>query len=189
VKVYFILAPKANCVKIGKALDPDKRLKELQTGNAEPLDILLTLPHVAPFEENQLHWRFRKYRQHGEWFEYRDEVRRFVEGKRRDPRSTFEDDRALGPALETELDNGNSYSYPKDDNKPIRSPELIEQGVVEERALDDRKALRSPAYGARPCWGDARDTNDREEDFVGQGYPSLLERNWRHWRGTDDDAE
>ena len=64
--VYFIEG--GGYTKIGKADDPQKRLRELQTGSPFPL----TLKFVTEggFEkESQIHSALSKYRVNGEWFE------------------------------------------------------------------------------------------------------------------------
>ena len=99
---YFVLAPKANMVKIGQACEenpPSKRLKSLQTGCPEYLSVLLVLPFRPPFEEKQLHERFYKYHPHGEWFEYAGELKQFIQDKLKDGAPTREDDLAVNPQL------------------------------------------------------------------------------------------
>ena len=145
--VYFILAPKAQMVKIGQCREgdpPTNRLKALQTGNPETLEVLLVLDCKPPFEEDQLHWRFRKYRGSGEWFEYRDELLDFVKKKRLNPSITSDDDAAL---IEKDRD-GNivaQYVYPRNDKKWPRSPESLTSD-------DSRPPLRSPIYKLGPRW-------------------------------------
>jgi len=94
---YFILARTLGRVKIGKALDPEKRLTELQTGAPEELELLLCLPNKPPFEESQLHQRFKNYRVCGEWFEYRHDLKLFVCNKIQDPLPNASDDKAVSP--------------------------------------------------------------------------------------------
>ncbi len=68
--VYFIVG--GSLVKIGLSCNVERRLKELQTSNPTKL----TLAHKiqtsseaqAYFLENQLHKRYEKLRQRGEWF-------------------------------------------------------------------------------------------------------------------------
>ena len=94
---YFILAREASKVKIGQCREtnpPVKRLKALQTGSPEYLEVLLLLPHKPPFEEIQMHRRFSQYRIQGEWFDYRGELKSFIESKIQDPTPTVEDDPA-----------------------------------------------------------------------------------------------
>ena len=92
---YFILSREAGKVKIGQCREtnpPVKRLKALQTGSPEYLEVLLLLPHKPPFEEIQMHRRFSQYRIQGEWFDYRGELKSFIESKIQDPTPTVEDD-------------------------------------------------------------------------------------------------
>ena len=69
--VYFITDSHGH-IKIGKADDVFKRLKELQTGNPYRLSTLLTVMVQSPTEafnlEQELHNRFNGYRLEGEWF-------------------------------------------------------------------------------------------------------------------------
>lgn len=68
-RVYFIgtdLNP-GSLVKVGRSLDPESRLKTIQTGHPERLCILATTPGGAALEE-QYHRRWRARRRTGEWF-------------------------------------------------------------------------------------------------------------------------
>lgn len=89
MKVYAILNKINNKVKIGTANNPEERLRQLQTGNSDPL----ILAAVINANERQLHQRFRRYHFRGEWFEYSREVENFFkeavyreteEGKRKE---------------------------------------------------------------------------------------------------------
>lgn len=51
-------------IKIGSAISPLKRLKELQTGNPYTLRLLA----VIADDERWLHWKFSHLRARGEWF-------------------------------------------------------------------------------------------------------------------------
>ena len=67
--VYFIFAPAANRVKIGKSFDPGARLRELEGGSAEPLEILHSYRcDDMGAEEARLHAEFHSLRVHREWF-------------------------------------------------------------------------------------------------------------------------
>lgn len=138
--VYFVLAPKTELVKIGRADDPDKRLKSMQTGSPDVLDLILVLPNTPPFEEYQLHGRFAKYRAHGEWFEYRDELVRFIEEKKLSPSPTEADDRALYEAEELDDDDQKAglivVHHQPDSHLPDKS-----------RVMTGHRPFRSPAYG------------------------------------------
>jgi hypothetical protein len=56
-------------VKIGKSVDPQKRLSGLQTGNPRRLRVLHVEPEAGHLEE-QLHERFAEIRIGGEWFDF-----------------------------------------------------------------------------------------------------------------------
>jgi hypothetical protein len=76
--VYFIQAKNSKKVKIGRAVDPEKRLKELQTGNPEELSILGLIDCESIYEadcrEEQLHKEFQHLRLQGEWFDFGPEI-------------------------------------------------------------------------------------------------------------------
>lgn len=57
-------------IKIGIAANPQRRLKQLQTGNSHRLSVLRAIGCVEPRRvELGLHRQFRHYRKSGEWFE------------------------------------------------------------------------------------------------------------------------
>lgn len=64
--LYFIGA-KEGPIKIGIAMNPAKRLKQLQTAYPHKLEILAILPGGAR-QECAYHARFAAHRLHGEWF-------------------------------------------------------------------------------------------------------------------------
>jgi hypothetical protein len=77
--VYFIKAfGKPPRMKIGKAADPDKRLKELQTGCPYDLAIMAKIrcrsEKHALYVEKLAHQYFKEYRMRGEWFKCTDFV-------------------------------------------------------------------------------------------------------------------
>ncbi len=79
--VYFIQETytrtiRGECaVKIGLAVDPLRRVRELQTGNARRLHLLMKIGPMsdkrAAAIERKLHKRFKRWRLVGEWFEPR----------------------------------------------------------------------------------------------------------------------
>lgn len=79
--VYFIQKGYGS-VKIGVAEDPERRLRELQTGNHGRLHLIAKLPcpsRAAAFAlERQMHERFASDRLQGEWFHKRI-LRKFKE--------------------------------------------------------------------------------------------------------------
>lgn len=65
--VYLIQASSGS-VKVGYSKDAESRIKQLQTGNAEPLTLVDVLD-LDQSGEKALHKRFARLRLHGEWFE------------------------------------------------------------------------------------------------------------------------
>lgn len=63
-------------VKIGKSVDPVRRLPELQTGSP----VLLKLLAVTVTPEPILHARFAHSRAHGEWFYLSPDIQKYIEG-------------------------------------------------------------------------------------------------------------
>lgn len=65
VKTYLIKNENSNLIKIGKAVNPKKRLKQLQCGSSSKLEII----HIFDADiESILHLNFKGNRIHGEWF-------------------------------------------------------------------------------------------------------------------------
>lgn len=75
--VYFIQRGNSGPVKVGVAKDPKHRLKQLQTGNAEELKLLGTIPGGTELEQI-LHERFSRDRMKGEWFHPNADILNFV---------------------------------------------------------------------------------------------------------------
>jgi len=94
MKVYFIQAGKDGPIKIGSSNSPERRLRDLQVGNAQKLRLIffydvyrdkrgrrshnpynnlnnLMLMHLS---ENDLHKIFQKHSIIGEWFEPTEEI-------------------------------------------------------------------------------------------------------------------
>jgi Meiotically up-regulated gene 113 len=65
VNTYFIYSPKLEAVKIGRSVDPEKRLRAIKNGNPDELRLLGVLNDDR---EKEFHQRFAKYRTNGEWF-------------------------------------------------------------------------------------------------------------------------
>jgi len=74
-KTYIILDGVNNLVKIGESENPKERLKQFQTANPNKLELV----GMTDEPEGVVHNRFRGDRARGEWFEYSDEIRRFVQ--------------------------------------------------------------------------------------------------------------
>jgi len=65
--VYFVQAGIDGPIKIGWAIDPLDRVRELQVGNHEQLQLLMTVADNGTLEMT-LHERFRDLHIRGEWF-------------------------------------------------------------------------------------------------------------------------
>lgn len=75
--VYFVRRGGRGPIKIGKAIDVEKRVASLQSGNAERLVLLGTAAGGAKMER-EMHKRFAEYRLGGEWFRYAGKLAAFV---------------------------------------------------------------------------------------------------------------
>lgn len=70
-EVYFItLLNRAGPIKIGIAINPEGRFRQIQANCPYRLRLLGTVPGTNG-DERKLHTRFAKSRLHGEWFSYR----------------------------------------------------------------------------------------------------------------------
>ncbi len=73
VYVYIIENTYSHDTKIGISNNPEKRIKQLQTGSSRLLKIQYTIlfntRNEAIKAENSLHKKYSKYRLMGEWFE------------------------------------------------------------------------------------------------------------------------
>src|SRR5262249_23019882 len=67
--IYIIGAPEIRPVKIGRSIDPSRRISRLQTGSPFPLKVLWQ--HAGDVVlEIALHRELGSYRVHGEWFDF-----------------------------------------------------------------------------------------------------------------------
>lgn len=82
--VYFIHAPAADAVKIGRAADPHRRLQILQVGSPHELRLIGWMA-TTPDErlERDLHGLFKADRIRGEWFTATVELLKFVQDRAR----------------------------------------------------------------------------------------------------------
>jgi hypothetical protein len=65
-EVYFVINKQMTRLKIGTSINPAKRLRSIQTGNADSLVIYGTILGDRHFEK-QLHDEFAQHRLNGEW--------------------------------------------------------------------------------------------------------------------------
>lgn len=77
-RVYFIASKKSGLVKIGKSIDPEARFASIQTMSPDELSLLGSFPE-GDITESSLHQKFSHLRRHGEWFEFGDEIRKFIQ--------------------------------------------------------------------------------------------------------------
>ena len=77
--VYFIQGLDGSPIKIGRALNPEQRLKDLQVGHTDALRILAIVydPKGRQFEA-ELHERFKSHKIRGEWFRPAPEIADFI---------------------------------------------------------------------------------------------------------------
>lgn len=71
--IYFIQRVPDGPIKIGRAVNPEARLRTLQTGNPEPLGILLTVPG-GKAREAEVHAALVESHISGEWYRPTQEV-------------------------------------------------------------------------------------------------------------------
>lgn len=66
--LYFIWAPEAERIKIGRTRDVANRLRDLSTGSPVPLRLLGAVPCPSKTEEFRVHMLWMDHWSHGEWF-------------------------------------------------------------------------------------------------------------------------
>lgn len=67
--VYLIRNEETGNYKIGVSVNPRKRIKQLQTGSGEELQLIESFRSRYPRRiENALHQKYRHLRRSGEWF-------------------------------------------------------------------------------------------------------------------------
>jgi hypothetical protein len=73
--VYCIANANKTAIKIGWTKNPEKRVKDLQTGNSEKLTILHYIPG-SKYLEKSLHIKYKMYQTSAknEWFEYNEDI-------------------------------------------------------------------------------------------------------------------
>lgn len=71
--IYLIVTKDDKLCKIGKAVSPTKRLKQLQTGCPYELYIKETVEGDVTLE-SYFHKKYKIYKTHGEWFNYSENI-------------------------------------------------------------------------------------------------------------------
>lgn len=74
--IYFIRSGHG-AVKIGKAVDPRARLRELQTAHPDSLTLIAAVPAHAALER-AIHEKFKHLRMEGEWFRLETDLFEFI---------------------------------------------------------------------------------------------------------------
>lgn len=77
--VYLIRNAQANRLKIGYSNNPASRLRTLQTGSADYLELIRFVPGTLNDEKN-LHTRFEHLRVHHEWFQDSPAIHHYFTG-------------------------------------------------------------------------------------------------------------
>jgi hypothetical protein len=75
---YLYVIMGENVVKIGRATNPNERLRELQTGHHIPLKLVAAVPAHADLEA-AVHKKFAHLKMSGEWFGLTDALANFIE--------------------------------------------------------------------------------------------------------------
>jgi Meiotically up-regulated gene 113 len=79
--IYFVQAVDGGPIKIGIAVDVDRRLRQLQTGSPVRLRVTRTMTGGAE-KEVALHQRFKSNQLWGEWFAATPELARLARAQR-----------------------------------------------------------------------------------------------------------
>lgn len=75
--LYFIRQGTDGPIKIGRAVDIERRIMQLQTGSSQPLQLLAFI-HSGGDLEPEIHRRFAHLRLSGEWFSPAKELLEFI---------------------------------------------------------------------------------------------------------------
>jgi len=65
--LYFIQSDLTGMIKIGRSKNPVRRLKQLQTGNANKLKLIASFENMG-WREKIIHERLDRWSEEGEWF-------------------------------------------------------------------------------------------------------------------------
>jgi len=76
MRTYFIQAVGGGPIKIGVSVDPESRLRGIQTGCPYRLQLLATLPGN---KEAELHSLFSGLRMNGEWFKDDEKIKKWIQ--------------------------------------------------------------------------------------------------------------
>lgn len=77
--VYFMETIGAPFIKIGWAIDPLERLKDLQIGCPHELKLITVIPNKSRRVEHRLQNKFKSLCVRSEWFKYTDRLKSYVQ--------------------------------------------------------------------------------------------------------------
>jgi hypothetical protein len=107
--VYFIVRPSTDSLKIGFSADPERRLRQLQTGSDEPLQLLAFFEATFAVEK-EIHRRLSGSRMSGEWFQRSREVEELILYISGVLRAQANEGLALADKMEAEICDGGPRS-------------------------------------------------------------------------------
>jgi len=173
MSVYFVRH--AGHIKIGKSVDPWKRLASLQTAHHDPLEMLAIMPGSDDLEAG-LHRAFGKFMKRGEWFEENPQLLAFIEMVK----ATFPDIQrpflpdpfeivTIQPDSNIAVDGALPYALSAKDNerqthKDSRPLEIGDSFIFR---ITHKGHFRHPAVGPDRIWSSV--------SAWGEGY-------WQSWR-------
>lgn len=73
----YVISDNRGKIKVGRSIDPQKRIMSLQTGSTELLTLVLVVKHRGD-DERRLHALLSRHRISGEWFHDRLETRLII---------------------------------------------------------------------------------------------------------------
>jgi integrase len=97
--IYFIQNTRTKSIKVGYALDPEKRLRHLQVASADPLVLLGVVPGEVA-DEKRLQRKFMDHQERGEWFRPGADLVAFIGQHARE--ATESDPTRPGPASDSQ---------------------------------------------------------------------------------------
>ena len=78
--IYFIHGTKTKLIKIGYSRHALERLSRMQTGSPDILELVAVCIGDKSIEK-ELHYKFKEFRKHGEWFTYSSNIESFIKEK------------------------------------------------------------------------------------------------------------
>jgi len=136
--IYFIQNGLEGDIKIGFSLNPNERIKSLQTGSPSTHRILLVKEGTQKDEEG-LHKKFKKFRTKGEWFEPNEEILIFIDQEKENKKN----EKIV--ELETKVEH-----LTNKDQKIVKLETKVKHLTTEidnlRNRFDDKKIITYPPY-------------------------------------------